>query len=219
MGVATTPSADTHEARLARFDIAERAVHWANAVLFGVLIATGAVLYLGPLSALVGRRPLVRTVHVYAGLALPIPFLAGVVGRWGAALRRDLGELNRWTTDDMRWFRVRGHDGDLRVGKFNAGQKLNAAFVGAGGVVMLMTGSIMKWFDPFPTSWRTGATFVHDWTALGLGLAIIGHVWFALADRDALAGMWRGSVPVAWARRHRPAWFDAVSRRETSGSG
>ena len=39
------------------------------------------------------------------------------------------------------------------------------------GVVMLGTGSIMNWFDLFPLDWRTGATFVHDWFALGIWVA------------------------------------------------
>ena len=43
-------------------------------------------------------------------------------------------------------------------------------------VVMLMSGSIMKWYSPFSDSWRQGATFVHDWFAIGLLFAIIGHI-------------------------------------------
>ena len=68
---------------------------------------TGAALYAGPISTLVGRRELVRTIHVVAGLALPVPLVVGLVGRWGARLRRDLGRLNRWTRDDRRWLRRR----------------------------------------------------------------------------------------------------------------
>ena len=56
---------------LLRFDRVERAVHWVNAALFLVLVATGAILYLEPLRPLVGRRALVEDIHVYAGLALP----------------------------------------------------------------------------------------------------------------------------------------------------
>ncbi len=36
-------------------------------------MATAAVLYLPPISAAVGRRQLVVTIHVYSGLLLPIP--------------------------------------------------------------------------------------------------------------------------------------------------
>ena len=60
---------------------------------------------MGPLSAAVGRRELVRHVHVWCGLALPIPLLVTVAGRWGAAFRADIGRLNRWSADDRRWMR------------------------------------------------------------------------------------------------------------------
>ena len=37
----------------------------------------------------------------------------------------------------------------------------------------------MRWFEPFSDSWRTGATFVHDWFAIVLFFAIAGHILFA----------------------------------------
>ncbi len=195
-----------------RFDRVERAAHWTTAVLFGVLMLTGAVLYAGPFSALFGRRELFRQVHTYAGLLLPAPVLLALVSRRGAQLRRDLGRLNRWSRDDARWFRRRNRarPGRLDLGKFNPGQKLNATFFGAAILVMLATGSIMRWFEPFPNDWRTGATFVHDWFALGIWLAVLGHIYFAIRDPIALRGMTRGDVTPYWARTERPAWYREV---------
>ena len=190
-----------------RFDRVERIVHWSTAVLFVTLMLTGAALYMGPLSTLVGRRDVVRTLHVAAGLALPVPLIVGLLGRWGAALRRDLRRINRWITDDRVWLRRRTR-GAARLGKFNPGQKLNATFFGAAIVLMLATGSIMKWFDAFPLSWRTGATFVHDWVAFGVWLAVAGHVLFALRDKDALGSMLRGAISARWARTQRPRWYE-----------
>ena len=57
---------------LLRFDRVERTVHWINATLFGTLMLTGAALYAGPISTLVGNREIVRTIHVYCGLAVPL---------------------------------------------------------------------------------------------------------------------------------------------------
>ena len=82
----------------------------------------------------------------------------------------------------------------VQLGKFNPGQKLNATFIGAAMVVMLMSGSIMRWYEPFSDSWRQGATFVHDWFAIGLLFAIIGHIVLAFRDPDALNGMVHGWV-------------------------
>jgi len=196
------------EAPLLRFGRVERSLHWVNATLFFIIMITGAFLYVGPLSAVFGRRELVRTIHVYCGIALPVPLLIALVGRHGARLRRDLGELNRFAPGEARWFRARTR-ASVRLGKFNPGQKLNAVFIGAAGLVMLATGSIMKWFTLFPIDWRTGATFVHDWFALGIWVAVIGHVMFALKDPVALGGMMRGPVSAAWARRERPRWYEA----------
>jgi formate dehydrogenase subunit gamma len=206
------------EPALSRFDARELVVHWVNAVLVGVLVATGAVLYLGELSALVGRRELLRDLHVAAGLALPLPLLMALPGRGGRRLRADLGALNRFGPDDGRWLRSRGRDASVRLGKFNPGQKLNAAFVAGAGTVLFGTGLIMRFFGPFPLDWRTGATFVHDWTALGLGLAVAGHVWLAFSDPDALRSMVSGSVPAAWAHRHRPAWYEEMTSGAEGGT-
>lgn len=194
-----------------RFDRTERLLHWSNAVLVAVLVATGALLYIGELGSLVGRRTLVRDVHVIAGVALPLPVLLALAGRWGRGLRHDLRRLNRFDDDDWGWLRSRGRDPSVRLGKFNPGQKLNTAFVGGAGVVMLGTGLVMRFFDPFPLEWRTGATFVHDWTALAYGLVVIGHVWLARSDPEALQSMRSGTVSAAWARRHRPRWYEEVN--------
>ena len=185
--------------RLDRFDRVERAAHWANATLFGVLLATAAVLYVGPLSALVGRRATVRQVHVWAGLALPAPVLVALAGPWRRRMRDDVATLNRWDDHDRRWLRSLGRDRTVRFGKFHPGQKLNAAFTAGAILVMLGTGSIMRWFEPFPDAWRTGATFVHDWLAITVAVVVAGHLRMALADLDTLRAMVRGWVPATWA--------------------
>jgi len=197
------------EPPLLRFDRRERTLHWVNATLFGILMLTGAALYAGPVSAIVGNREVVRTIHVYSCILLPVPLLLAVLGRRGARLRTDLGRLNRWSRDDARWFRRRQR-AHVALGKFNPGQKLNATFIAAAAIVMLGTGSIMKWFDLFPLDWRTGATFVHDWFALGIWAAVIGHILFAVRDGDALDDMIGGSVPAAWARTKAPLWYEEL---------
>ena len=72
---------------------------------------------------------------------------------------------------------------------------------------MLATGGIMRWFDPFPLAWRTGATFVHDWLALALLVVTIGHIGKALAEPVSLRAMARGTVPARYAERHHPRWW------------
>jgi formate dehydrogenase subunit gamma len=66
----------------------------------------------------------------------------------------------------------------------------------------------MRWYHPWPLSWRTGATFVHDWLALAIGIVVIGHIVMALSMPDTLRAMVSGRIRRAWAERHAPAWLD-----------
>jgi formate dehydrogenase subunit gamma len=206
MAAATTRPAD----ELVRFDRTERNVHWWTAALVGTCLATAAVLSLPALAGVVGRRAVAKDVHVIAGLLLPLPFAIGRFGRWRHALVDDVRRLNRFDDHDRRWLRSLGRDPFVRNGKFNGGQKLNAAFTVGALLLLLVTGSMMKWFGPFPLAWRTGATFVHDWTAWSLTIVLIGHVAKAFGDRHALRGMRRGTVPRRWAAKKAPRWLDDV---------
>ena len=184
------PSPDPAIGRALRFDLAERALHWSNAVLVLVLLFTGACLYFGPLSTLVGRRELLKTIHVWSGLALPVPFVLAYGGPWSARLRAHTRVLGRWGNDT-----------------FNNGQKLNAAFVAGALTLMLVTGVMLRWPDPFSDDIRTGATFVHDWVFVGLVVSTAGHLWFALRDRRALRAMLRG-----WVEDYDEAGASSTSR-------
>ncbi len=196
-------------AELHRFNRTERAVHVAVGVLVVVLILTATALYLGPISVIVGHRYVVETVHVWCGLALPVPLLAGLAS---LTYRLDLARLGRFVPGDRRWLRssaVRGTNAG--VGKFNAGQKLNAALSAGAIVVLLGTGVLMYWTGLAPLRYRTGATFVHDLVAFGFGLLVIGHVYKALQDKEAMRGARTGRVSASWARRHHPVWADELS--------
>ncbi len=198
--------------RLRRFTPAQRWVHRVTAAIMGICLATAVVLYLGPLSVLVGRRALVEQVHVIAGIALPLPLLAGWASR---ALRADARALNRFTGTDWTWLRSRDRrSGRLPVGKFNAGQKLNAGFTVGAILSLLGTGLIMRYANVWPLSLRTGATFVHDWLSYAVAGVLLGHVTFALRDPVARAGLRTGTVPLDWAQAEHGAWAQReVSRR------
>jgi formate dehydrogenase subunit gamma len=193
--------------RILRFDGVQRTAHWANALLFGVLMVTALPLYFPSLSDVVGRRELVANIHVWSGVALPVPVVISLLGPWGAAMRRDLRRINLWTNDEVKWLRQLGRNAPRVVDKFNPGQKLNAIFVGGSILVMLATGFVLKWFGFFPVSWRTGATFVHDVLAFAIFAVVIGHILFALTHRESLRSMIRGWVSEAWAAKNAPGWL------------
>jgi formate dehydrogenase subunit gamma len=133
-----------------------------------------------------------------------------LLGAVSAAYRRDVGALNRFTPPDWAWLRqqvrLRRHRVDVPIGKFNAGQKLYAAFIAGAILVMLGTGVIMEYGGGLPVSYRTGATFVHDLLAYGLAAGVCGHLWMAARDPIARTGMYTGLVPAWWARREHTAW-------------
>jgi len=201
-----TPPAGSPEPELARFSRSVRLIHRLTAVFTLTCIGTAALLYVGALQVLVGHRHLVGLVHVYSGFALPVPLLAGLVSR---AYRGDLRLLNRFGNRDWLWLRSRTRrDGRIPVGKFNAGQKLNGALSAGAIAVLLLSGTVMYFTGLTRISWRTGATFVHDWFALALGLLVAGHIAFAMRDPDALRGMRTGVVSLTWAKREHGDWAD-----------
>ncbi|MFJ3140693.1 cytochrome b/b6 domain-containing protein [Streptomyces sp. NPDC086843] len=190
-----------------RFGPAQRWAHRATAVLMGVCVATAACLYVPQLAQLAGRRALVVTLHQWSGLLLPVPVLAALVSR---AFRADLGRLNRFGPHDRVWLRAAlrrdRRSASRPAGKFNAGQKLYAAWIAGAALVMLGTGLLMWLTHLTPLVWRTAATFVHDWLALTVGIVLAGHIGMALADPEARRGLRTGSVGREWAEREHPLW-------------
>jgi hypothetical protein len=77
----------------------------------------------------------------------------------------------------------------------------------------------MRWFEPFPLEWRTGATFVHDWTAIATWIIVVGHIGFALADRISLRGMITGRVTRRWAEDRHPQWAKEMMAPVADPSG
>jgi formate dehydrogenase subunit gamma len=192
-----------------RFGRTSRWVHWTTAVLMGLCIVTALVLYNGSIMMVVGHRYVVEQVHVWSGLALPIPLVAGILSR---SYRDDVRRLDRFTSRDWAWLRSRNRrDGTIEVGKFNAGQKLNASLSAGSIGVLLISGTVMYATDLTPLPWRSGATFVHDWFALAVGLLVAGHVVMATKDPSAMTGMRTGRVPLRWARREHGAWAREVA--------
>ncbi|MFE6766155.1 cytochrome b/b6 domain-containing protein [Streptomyces sp. NPDC057689] len=207
---ATTPPPSEPAERVHRFARPVRLVHRATAALMLLCVASAACLYVPQLAELVGRRHLVVTVHEWSGLLIPVPLLAGLAAQ---SLRADLRRLNRFGAHDRRWLRAAlrrdRRPGARPAGKFNAGQKLYAAWIAGAVLVMAGTGLLM-WFTGFaPLVWRTAATFVHDWLALAAGLVLAGHIAMAYADPEARRGMRSGSVGREWARREHPLWEPA----------
>ena len=135
----TPPTPHTRNARAIRPHRTGRA--WAVAGLMLICIVTAAILYNGALSIPIGHRHTYRTHPRLRRVRAPGTDPAGPAF---PGLPADLGRLNRFTPSDWRWLRSRQRrDGTIRVGKFNAGQKLNAALTAGAILVLLGTGTLM----------------------------------------------------------------------------
>jgi len=201
MAATTPPRSES----LRRFTRGERWLHLSFAALMGVLILTAAFLYVDPLSAMVGRRALLAEIHFWAGLLLPIPLVVAVLV--SPAFRQDARRLNRFQPWDWTWLRrALRLDTSGPSGKFNAGQKVNSAFVLGATIVMVVTGLMLHFFEPLPDTLRTGATFAHDMFALAIVVMGVGHIWMAWNDPEARSGLRTGFVSPGWAAHKHPLW-------------
>jgi formate dehydrogenase subunit gamma len=202
----TLTQSSARSLRVLRFDRVQRSAHWANAVLFFTLMFTAIPLYFGSFFGIVMPRHVIEMIHLWCGLALPLPIIISLIGPWSQAMRRDVRRINYWTRDEIRWMRTLGKS-EIEADKFNPGQKLNAIFVGASILVMLVTGAMLQWFRFFPVPWRSGATFVHDVFAYAVFFVVIGHIVMALTHREALRSIFKGWVNRSWAERHAARWL------------
>jgi formate dehydrogenase subunit gamma len=187
-----------------RFSRVERLLHWVNALGFFFLLATGLILYLPSLSMLVSRRQLMQSLHFWAGVAW-LGALALVVVLGGRRMLRTARELESFDRDDLRWLRGRR----APQGRFNAGQKVNAALTAAFTVLFGVSG-LLLWFGEQDTRFRFASTVILHDGLMYVSLALLaGHLYLALihpATRHALRGMTLGDVRVEWAARHHSKW-------------
>jgi formate dehydrogenase subunit gamma len=175
-------------------------------MFFFFLLATGLVLYLPSLSVAIGRRTLVQDVHFWSGIAWVGALVAiALVGDRRGVVRtaRDIDGFDR---DDFRWLRGKK---PAPQGRFNAGQKINAALTAAFTVLFLVSG-LLLWFGERDTSWRFASTVVlHDGLMYVSLVLLLGHLYLAVihpATRHALRGITVGTVSEEWAAQHHPKW-------------
>jgi formate dehydrogenase subunit gamma len=189
-----------------RFSRTERTLHWANAIGFLVLLASGLVLYLPSLAVLVGRRPLIQDIHFWSGIAWVAVLAAIAVLGDRRGLARLAREVDRFGRDDFRWLLGRR---PAPQGRLNAGQKLNTALTAAFTVLFLVSG-LLLWFGERDTRFRFASTvLLHDGLMYAALVLLIGHLYLAVlhpATRHALRGITLGSVDEEWAARHHPKW-------------
>ena len=197
--------------RLLRFTRTERAVHWVHAAAFVVLLGTGLCLYLPSLAEAVGRRPLMKTIHIDTSLAWIAALLLILVVGDRRSLAESAHEIDAWDRDDYVWFRRRR----TPSGRFNAGQKLNTIFTASFAILFSVTGFLL-WYGERDTSFRFADTIlIHDYLMYVSFFLFLGHLYLSVIHpktRHSLVGITRGWVDEDWALAHHRKWAEQQPR-------
>ena len=201
--------------RLPRFTRTERTVHWVHATAFLILLGSGLCLYLPSLAEIVGRRPLLKNIHVYTAVAWAIALVLVVALGDRRSLRATAREIDLFDADDRNWLRGRR---PTPQGRLNAGQKLNAIITAAFAVLFSVTGFLL-WYGERDTRFRFAQTIlIHDWLMYVSLFLFLGHLYLAVIHpktRHALNGMTRGWVDREWAEDHHAKWVASLDAADT----
>ncbi len=183
---------DSSRRDVLRFSLWERIAHAATTVGFVVLAVTG---FYHPL---LGERIDGWLLMIHTGASGL--FFAGLL-----ALGVTWAEDCCFRREDLEWFKaaLRGK-GPAPAGRFDGLQKFYFWLTMVLGLVLL--GSTMfAMVDLFGQAGQEALYQIHRWSALGLLLATIVHVYHATIGQP---GTWRamvdGHVSREWLRRHHP---------------
>lgn len=227
----TPPVAGRHAVygRVRRFSGVEIAVHWTFGGLFLLLLASGLALFHPQWRNwdLVGVK-LLKETHIVLGLLLVLAPATAAVWDNGRAVRADARAIVAWSATDRAWLWAlaapllgRRRPGPPQ-GRFNAGQKLNVAYVMIISVGLVVTGGLM-WPDWLLTPGQRALAFsLHDLLMMLSIPAIVLHIALATlvpATRPALRGMVDGTVAANWRDAHHPLDPGPTEERDRPGVG
>lgn len=204
---------------VARYNIAERVLHWYTAILFIILSLTG-------LSMLFGRAVLIPVLGLqgfsaWATFSITLHNYLGPFFIIGLALM-----IIWWIKDnipssvDWEWFR-QGVGGLLAKGKhppaerFNAGEKIFVFWIGLVvlGIATSLSGLyLIGWIGSGLRETMQVADIVHAVAAVFWTSIVIGHIYLGLSTQGALEGMWKGEVSEEWAKQHHDRWYQQAKK-------
>lgn len=204
---------------VARYNIAERVLHWYTAVLFIILAITG-------LSLLFGRAVLIPVLgypgfSAWANFSITLHNYLGPFFIVGAALM-----IIIWIKDnipsgvDLEWFKE-GVGGLLAKGKhppaerFNAGEKIFVFWIGliVLGITTSVTGLyLLGWIGSGMRETMQLTNVIHGIAAVLWTCIVIGHIYLGVVTQGAIQGMWKGEVSEEWAKQHHDLWFKEAKK-------
>ena len=180
-----------------RYDANERLNHWAVAILF-ILLAASGLAFFHPafwfLSALLGGGTWARILHPFLGVLMFVLFLIMAMRYWTD---------NKIQAYDREWRKrlpdfIENRDHDLpAIGKYNIGQKWVFWIMVITMVLLIISGVIMwrpYFADAFRSTSSASQSVVHAISAFMLILGIIVHIYAGVFwVAGALRAMTRGT--------------------------
>ena len=202
--------------QILRTKFPERLCHWAIVACF-FLAATSGLSWFFPtfawLSGFLGSPQMARVLHPFLGIAVFVGLCYMFV---------KFVKYNLPAKTDAIWFRnvdkvlLGDHSQKLRIGKYNAGQKILFWSIMGSILVLLVSGLIMwrAYFAEFFPIWALRlAILAHSVAGIGLILLILGHIYLAIWVRGSITGMVTGYVSKNWARQHHDRWSEELDAK------
>jgi formate dehydrogenase subunit gamma len=218
-GIVARPTTAIPEDEVERYNFAERAYHWINAIAYTYLLLTGLAIFTPLaywLAYVLGGPATIRYWHPWIGLV----YLATIF--WMHRMwKRDMQKI----PEDERWsknLRAYAENRDELMppqGRFNAGQKQFWWVMLYCTIILLITGIIMWIPEKMPRElhWVLPITvFIHSATALVTIAAFIIHVYMSIwVTPGSMKAMVEGHVSTTWARTHHRLWFEKITGRRS----
>jgi formate dehydrogenase subunit gamma len=211
-------------------------LHWFNAIVWLLELATGSALIVGPgyrfmpmwyltmMQQVFGSRANLLHFHIAVGLAWTVVFLVYAIFGWRhylhtEVLRKEIG-LDH---DDVNWLLIRilkllnrSREPLPPQGAYNAGQKLYALLVYTMVPLIMITGLIMTLhlFSATAVAW----SMVLHFFAAGMVLSgLMIHIYMGAVfpeERPAFYSMITGLVDELYGYRHHFKWWRSVKLEE-----
>lgn len=218
-GIIARPTAAIPEDEVQRYNFAERAYHWINAIAYTYLMLTGLAIFTPLaywLAYVLGGPATIRYWHPWIGLV----YLATIF--WMHRLwKRDMRKI----PEDEQWSKHLKDYAENRdelmppQGRFNAGQKQFWWVMFFCTFILLITGIIMWIPEKMPRElhWVLPITvFIHSATALITIAAFIIHVYMSVwVTPGSMKAMIEGHVSRLWARTHHRLWYEKITGRRS----
>lgn len=220
------------ERHIKKHHVAIVLLHWFNAIVWMLELATGSALVVAPayrfmpswyltmMQQAFGTSANLLRFHIAVGLTWTVVFLAYAIFGWrhylhAEVLRNEIG-IDR---DDILWLKIRTLKLLNRTkeslppqGSYNAGQKLYALLVYTMIPVIMLTGLVMT-FHLISTGAVAWAMVLH-FVAAGLVVSgLLVHVYMGAVfpeERPAFYSMITGLVDELYAYRHHFKWWREV---------